>query len=121
MPLIGNVLKTLTKSVFVPLILTTAASATDAAIQKKISGSCTTTLVFLNEDLNDVMKTAKPLIKSGLIIKGVSETVENEVKEQKVLFLGILVATLGASLLGNMLAGKGVIRAVERTVRADEG
>ena len=73
-----KVLKPLAKSVLVPLGLTAAASATDVAIQKKIYGS--TTLVFSNEDLNDIMKIVESLEESGLLIKGVSETVENEVK-----------------------------------------
>ena len=70
----------------VPLGLTTAASATDAAIPKKIFGSKTATLIFSNEDLNDIMNIVKPLKDAGLLIKGVSETVENEVKEQKIYF-----------------------------------
>ena len=84
LPLIGNVLKPLTKSVLAPLGLTAAASATDVAICKNILGSGTTTLVFSNKDLNDIKKIVKSsLVKSGLLIKGVCETVENEVKEQK--------------------------------------
>ena len=89
--------------------LTAAASATDAAIQKKIFGSGTTTLIFSNEELNDIIKIIKSLKDSGLLIRGVTETVENEVKG----LLGMLAATLGASLLGNMSAGKGVLRACE--------
>ena len=80
MPLKGNVLKPLAKSVLVPLELTAAASATDTAIQKKIFGSGTTTLVFSNEDPNDIMKIVKSLEESGLLIKGVSETIKNEAK-----------------------------------------
>ena len=80
LPLIGNVLKPLAKSVLVPLGLTT--SATDTAIQKKIFRSGTTTLIFSNEELND-MKIIKPLEDSGLLIKGVTETVENEKKQTK--------------------------------------
>ena len=63
--------------------LTAAASATDADIQKKIYGSSTTASVFSNEELNDIMKIVKSLEESGLPIKSVSKTVENEVKEQK--------------------------------------
>ena len=80
LPLKGNVLKPLAKSVLVPLELTAAASATDTAIQKKIFGSGTTTLVFSNEDPNDIMKIVKSLEESGLLIKGVSETIKNEAK-----------------------------------------
>ena len=66
-------------------------------------GSGTTTLIFSNKDLNDNMKIVKSLKDSGLWVKGVNEIVENEVKEQKGGFLGMLAATLASSLLGNML------------------
>ena len=56
-----------------------------------------------------------------MLIKAFSATFENEEKEQTGGFLSMLAATLDANLLGNMLAGKGVIRAVEGTVRAGEG
>ena len=79
MPLIVNVLKTLVKSVLVPLGLKAAASATDTAIRKKMFGSDTKTLVFSNEDLNDMMKIVKSLEESVFLKKGVSETAENEV------------------------------------------
>ena len=106
-PLLGNVLKPLAKSVLIPLELTVAASATDAAIHKKMFGSGTTTLLFSNEDLNDIMKIVKSLEESGLlIIKSVSKTIQNEAKEQKDGFLGMLLGALGASLLGNLLTGK---------------
>ena len=68
-----------------------------------------TTLVILNEEMNDIMKIVKSLDESGLLIKGVSQTIKDEAKEQKGGFLGVLVGTLGASLLGNLLTGKGVI------------
>ena len=101
-----NVLTPLAKSVLIPLQLTTEASATDAAIQKKIFG-CGTTLVFSNEEIPDSIRIVKSLEDTGLLIKTVSETVENEVREQKEIYLGMLAATLGARLLANMLAGKG--------------
>ena len=94
-------------------------SASYAAIQKKFFVSEMTT--FSNEDLNDIIKIIKSLEDSSLSIKSAAETVKNEVKEQKGGFLGTLAATLGASLLGNMLAGKGVIRFGEGTIREDEG
>ena len=56
--------------------------------------------------------------KSGLLIKDVSETIKNEAKEQKGGFLEILLGTLGASLLGNLLTGKDTSRVNEGTVRA---
>ena len=71
--------------------------------------------------MNDVMKIIKSLEESGLLIKHVSETIKNEAKEQKGGFLSMLLRTLGASLLGNLLAGKGTIRAGKGTIRAGEG
>ena len=60
-----------------------------------------------NEKMNDIMKIVKSLKESGLLIKGISEGIKNGVKEQKGGFLGMLLGTLGASLLGNLLTGKG--------------
>ena len=65
-----------------------------------------TTLMISNKEMNDIMKIVRSLEESGLLIKGVSETIKNETKEQKRGFLGILLASLGASLLGNLLTGK---------------
>ena len=72
-------------------------------------GSGTTTLIILNEEVNDIMKIVKSLEESGFLIKGVSETIKNEAKKQKGRFLSMLLGTLGASLLGNQLTGKGAI------------
>ena len=116
LPLMKNLLTPLAKSVLVPLGLTGAASATDVAIQKKISDSGTT-LVFPNEETDDIIKIVKSFNDSGLLIKGVSETIESQIKEQKGWSLGMLASTLGASLLGNMLAGRRVVRAGEGTNR----
>ena len=64
-----------------------AASATDGAIQKKIFASGTRTLMFLSKDLNDIMKkVVKSLKGSRFLVNGVSEKVENKVKEQKKIF-----------------------------------
>ena len=60
---------------------------------------------------NDFIKILKYLEDSGLLSKGVTETVQNEVKEQKGGFLSMLLGTLGASLLGNILTGRGINRA----------
>ena len=81
-------------------------------------GSDMTTLMISNEEMNDIMKIVKSLEEFGLLIKGVSKTIKNEAKEQKGEFFGILLSTLGASLLGNLLTGKGKIRAGEVTIRA---
>ena len=71
--------------------------------------------------MEDLIKIVKSLEDSGLLLKGVTESVENEIKEQKGGFLSMSLGTLGASLLGNLLAGKGVDRAGEGIVRAGEG
>ena len=72
--------------------------------------------------MNDIMKLIEALDNSGILLKGVSKTIENETKEQKGGFLGMLLGTLGASLLGNLLTGgKGIMRAGEGIVRAGEG
>ena len=68
--------------------------------------------------MNDVIKIRKSLEESRLLIKAVSETIKNEAKEHKGGFLGMLIGTLGASLLGNLLTGKGTITEDEGTVRA---
>ena len=83
MPLTGNVLKPLAKSVLIPLGLTAEASATDAAIHKKMFKSGNVTLIISNEEMNDIMKIIKFLEESRLLIKGISETIKNEAKEQK--------------------------------------
>ena len=115
-----NVLLLLAKSVLIPLVSTLAASATDAAIYNKIFGSGTTTLIISNEEMNDIIKIVKSLEKSGSLIKGVSETIRNEAKEQKGRLLSMLLGTWYASLLGNLLIDKGTVRAGEETVRGGQ-
>ena len=116
LPLTGNVLKPLAKNVLILLELTAAASATDAAIQKKIHWSGTTTLIISNEEMSDIMKIVKSLKESRLLIKDVSETIRHEEKEQKGRFIGMLLS----SLLGSALTGRGAIRGDEGTTRAGE-
>ena len=70
--------------------------------------------------VNDIMKRVKSLEISGLLIKVISETIKNEAKEQKGGFLRMLLGTLRASLLGNLLTGKGTIRAGEGAIKAGE-
>ena len=110
LPLTKNVIKPLAKSVLIPLGLTAAASAADAGIHKKIlgSGHQNTTLIISNDEMEDIMKIVKSLEDSGLLLKKVNETIQNEAKEQKGGFFSMLLGTLVASLLGNMLAGKGI-------------
>ena len=78
--------------------LTAAASATDAAINKKILGSENhTTLIISNDDMQDLLKIVKSLEDSSILLNGITETIKNEVKEQKGGFLSMLLGTLGAS------------------------
>ena len=87
-------------------------------------------LITWNEEMNDILKIFKSLEESDLLVKSVSETIENEAKEQKGGFISMLLGTIGASLLGNLLTGKrvkwskiigrGLIQAGEGTVRASQ-
>ena len=81
---------------------------------------CMTTLIISNEEMNVIMKIVKSLEEFGLLIKGVSETIKNEAKEQKGGFLNMLLGNLGASLLGNLLVGKGTTRGGEGAIRAGQ-
>ena len=121
----------LAKNVLAPLGLTAAMSAIDGGIQKKMRGEGVK-LVIVNEDMNDIMKIIEALENPGILLKGVSKTIENETKEQKGGFLSMLLGTIGASLLGNLLSsgkgsvasrakGEGIVRAGEGIVRAVEG
>ena len=78
-----NVLKSLAKSVLIPLGLTVAASATDADIQNNVFGSGMTTLIISKKEMDDIMKTVKSFKEFVLLMKGVSKTIKNEAKEQK--------------------------------------
>ena len=100
LPLVGNALKPLAKSVLIPFGLTAGAS-----VHKKMFGSGTrpldlankTTSIISNEKINDNMKIAGSLEEYGLLIKGFNKTIKNEAKEQKRGFLSMLLCTLGAS------------------------
>ena len=127
--ILGPLLKTglpLLKSVKKPLGLlglTAASSAIDTGVQKKIYGSGTTT--FSNEEMNYIMKIVQALEDSNILLRGVTKTIKNETKEQKREFLNVLLGTLRASLLGDLLtknlSGKETVRAGEGTIRAGEG
>ena len=128
LPLMKSVIKPLAKSVLIPFGLTAAASAADAGIHQKILGSGNnnnTTLIISNDEMDDILKIVKSLEDSGVLLKGVSEKIQHEAKEQRGGFLGMSLDTLGASLLGDILSkglsGKRVIRAAEGTIRAGEG
>ena len=98
-----------------------AASAIDGSIQKKIHGSEVTALIISNEEINHIMKIVQALEDSNILLKGVTKPIKNETKERKGGFLSMLLDNLGASLLGNLLTGKGTVRAGERIVRAGYG
>ena len=135
LPLMMNVIKPLAgsiliKSVLIPLGLTAAASASEARIHKKTLGSCrilpsasnnNTILIISNDEMEDIIKIVKSLEDFGLSLKRVSETIQNEAKEQKGGFFSMLLGTFRAILLGNVLAGKGVIRAEDVTATRKQG
>ena len=129
LPLVGYILKPLAKSFSRPLRLTASASVTDAAIHKKMFGFGFATLIISNEKMEDITKIVKSLEESGLLIKGVSETIQNEAKEKKEGFLSMLLDAVDASLLGHLLTGKaalatsqgrGTIRVGAGKIRAGE-
>ena len=129
--LVGPLIKVaipLAKNILAQWGITAAASAIDAGIQKKkIHVSRTTTLITSNEEMNDIIKIVQALEDSNILLKGVTKIVKNETKQQKRGFLSMLLDTLGASLLGNLSAGKGIARADsgnkngKRIVRAGTG
>ena len=96
-----QVAMSLSKNVLAPLGLT---AAIDGSIQKKIHGSGVK-LIIEQEHMNDIMKIIEALENFGILLKRVTKMIENETKEQRGGFLGMLLGTLGASLLGNLLTG----------------
>ena len=111
-----SVIKPLAKSVLIKLGLTAAAAAAaDTGIHKKILGSGHNTIFIVsNDEMEDIFKIIKSLEGSGLLLKGITETVKNEAKEQRGGFLSMLLGTLGASLLGDVLFGKKVRESTRR-------
>ena len=79
------------------------------------------TLIISNAEMNDITKIINSLEESGLLIKGVSEAIKNEGKEQKGGFLSMLLGTLDASLLGNLWTGKGKIKADGGVIATSQG
>ena len=97
------------KNILAPLGITAAASAIDAGIQKKIHGSgrpSSTSLIISNKEMNDIMKIAQALEDSNILLKVVTKTIKNKTIKLKGGFLSMLLSTLGARLLGNLLSGK---------------
>ena len=128
LPLMKSVIKPLAKSILVTLGLTAEASAADAGIHKKILGfghNNNITLIISNDEMDDILEIVKSLEDSGVLLKGISETIQNEAKELRGGFLSMLLGTLGASLLGDLLkknlSGKGIIRVGEGTSTAGYG
>ena len=113
----------LAKNILAPSGITTAASAIDGAIQKKIHGSGATTLIISNEEMNYIIKIVQALQDSNILLKGVTKTIKNETKERKGGFLSTLLGILVASFLGNSLSvrGDGTARPGEGVVRASYG
>ena len=116
----------LAKNVLAPLGISAAMSAIDGSIKKKkMLGSGVATLIISNDEMDDILKIVKSLENSGLLLKGVSETIQHEAKEQRGGFLSMLLGILGVSLLGDILSkglsGKGVLRAGEGKIRAGYG
>ena len=120
LPLMKNVIKLLAKSVLITLGLTAAASAADAGIHKKILGSGNyplhnrlsssvlhnnTVLIISNDGMKGIIKIVKSLEDFGLLPEGVSKTIQNEANKLRGGFLRMLLAILGAGLLGNILTG----------------
>ena len=100
----------LAKNLLAPLALKAAMSAIGGSIQMKIHGSgairgAGIKLIIEQEDMNDIIKIIKALENSDVLLKGVSKAIKNETKEQRGGFLSMLLGTLGASLLGNLLTG----------------
>ena len=110
-----NVIEPLAKSVLILLELTAAASAADAEIHKR-----SLELVISNDEMKDIIRIVKCLEDSGLLLKGVSKTIQNEAEEQKGECPSMLLRTIGASLLGNKLAGKRINRAGEGVIEIKE-
>ena len=94
-------------------------------LKKKMLGSGTATLIISIDEINGILKIVKSRGNSGLLLKGVSETIQHEDKEQRGGFLSMFLGTLGASLLGDILSkglsSKSIIRAGEGTIRAGYG
>ena len=111
LPLMKSVIKPLAESVLLPLGLTAAASAADAVIHKKILGpghnnNNNTTLIISNDEMDSLLQIVKSLEDSRVLLKGASETIQSEAKEQRGGFPSMLLGTLGASFLGDLLTKK---------------
>ena len=122
--LMKNLFKSLSKSVLIPLGLNAVASAAaDAGIQKKIlgSGNNNNTILIILNDEKDIVEIVESLEDLGLLLEEVSATIQSEPKEQRRRFLSMPLGRLGARLLGNILAGKGINRAGAGAIATRQG
>ena len=111
---LGSLLSKLAGPLMKVVGITAAASAIDAEIQKKVHESGNTTLIISNEEMNYIIKIVQALEDSNILLKGFTNTNKNETKEQKDGFLSILLGTLGATLLGNLLSEKELQKLVQK-------
>ena len=109
------------KNFLAPFGLRAAMSATDATIQKKMYGSGNTTLIISNDDLEDLIELVTALEEHDILLKGTSKTIKNKTKKQEGGFLSMLLGTLGTSLLGNLLTGRGLYRTGKGIYRTGQG
>ena len=121
LPKLIKVASPILKNVVATLGLSAAMSGIDGAIQKNIYGSGTTTLVISNEELNDILKIVQALEDQNILLKAVTKTIKNDMNNKKGGALGMLLGTLGASLLGNLLSEKGLYRSGEGLYRTGQG
>ena len=118
MSLLKDLIQPSTKSGLSSLGLTEA--AVDARIHRKQRITTTTALIIPNDEMEDVIKIAKFLKYSGLLVKAVSETIQNKAKEQKEGFLSMLLGALVLSFIGKMLGVKRINRTWNETIRAGD-
>ena len=116
MSLLKDLIQPSTKSGLSSLGLTEA--AVDARIHRKQRITTTTALIIPNDEMEDVIKIAKFFKYSGLLVKGVSETIPNKAKEQKGGFLSMLLGALVLSFIEEMLGVKRIDRPENETIRA---
>ena len=87
---------------------TTTTTKKNTVLEEQLQANFST---ISNEKMNGIIKILQALEDSNILLKGITKTIKNETKKQKGRFLSMLLGTLGASLLGSLLAGKGIVRA----------
>ena len=109
------------KNILASLGLSAAMSTTDASIQKKMYGSGNTISIISNDDLDDLIKIVTALEEHDILLKGTSKIIKNNTKKQEGGFLSMLLGIFGASLIGNLLSGKGLYRTGKGMYRTGQG